>query len=157
MPKKTPQKAPGGPVAPPMNGPAPQAVARNADGTVKPGESLRKKSMRTRAQKLSRRIARETRDASELIDKLLALARDSSHPDHFKAINALLNRYAGKEPQTIELSGPDGQPLQSEATVKHEPPDPKRLANVLGVLARAGFITAPGGTGGPGGQPPPAQ
>lgn len=95
-----------------MNGPAPQPVARNPDGTVKPGESLRKKSMRSRAQRLSRRIARATRDGQELLEIRLRIARDDTHRDQAKALEALETRLWGKAPQVVDLevSGKDGAP-----------------------------------------------
>lgn len=142
--------------APPINGPP---VERNPDGTVRKGSSLRKASMRTRAQRLSRRIAQRTRNGESLVDKLLALADDTGHPDHFKAVNALLNRFAGKETQPVEVSGPDGAPVQSDAKVtQHEqPPSPERMAAVLEVLARAGVLPGGSGGGSAGGTPPAAQ
>lgn len=78
-------------------------VKRNEKGHPLPGQSLRKATARTNARKLSRRIARNTRNGEELLELRLQVARDPTHRDWDKAMKALEERLWGKAVQAVDL------------------------------------------------------
>lgn len=72
----------------------------------KPGQSGNKLGRPIGAKGLSKKIGKETRDADELIERLLEMARSPRTParEKLSAISILLERYAGRPLSTSEVS-----------------------------------------------------
>lgn len=177
MGKKKPEKAPAGPVDALGNKEAasPPPPARDAQGRLLPGNTANPLGRPGGSKGFAALIREQSKEGAELVDVAFQVLRGelvrrewmgaSEGPlevmvtptvkESLDALKWLADRGWGKAVETVELSGPDGQPLQSEATVKHEPLDPKRIANVLGVLARAGIVAGPGAADAPAKPPHP--
>jgi hypothetical protein len=173
--KGKPKKAPAGPVDAPQKkeGASPPPPARDAQGRLLPGHSGNPGG---RPKGFANLIREQTEDGAELVRIALETLRGTlqrrewmgasegplevvttpSVKDSLDALKWLADRGWGKAVETVELSGPDGQPLQSETKVTHAPLNPERIANVLGVLARAGIVATPGAIGEPA-KPPDAE
>jgi hypothetical protein len=167
--KKKPKKAPAQPTGTHGNTPAasPPPPARDAQGRLLPGHSGNPAGRPGGTKGFAALIREQSGDGEELVRIAFQTLRGElqrrewmgasegpvqvvttpSVKESLDALKWLADRGWGKAVETVELSGPDGQPLQSETTVKHEAPSPQRLASVLGVLARAGFIPPAGAPG----------
>lgn len=71
----------------------------------------RTKAIRRRQRGLSRVLAQETRDGQEMAEVMLEIARDKGHRDRFKAADWVVTRLMGKAAEVVEVSGPNGAPL----------------------------------------------
>lgn len=139
------------------------AVERDETGKVK-GGSLRREGTRKRARGLSRYLRNEMKkrhgDERAHYIWLMEIAASGAEKaaDRVKAIDLLAKRMDGPPPQVIdlEISGPNGAPIQSEISANDRPPS-ARLAALLrsaAVLVQAGISPEAGGTGGAAGESP---
>lgn len=146
---------------PPRNGGLPQ---RDANGRVT-GGSLRKASKLNNARGLAKKLRAEAKRRFGSAEKLyffyLDIAQNAAEKgaDRIRAIEKYAERMDGKTVQAIELqmSGPDGGPVQTESTTRHDLAAPDRLAAVASVLRAAGALPSGGGPGDAGGGAPPAE
>lgn len=106
-------------------------IPRRKNGTVTEGSSLRALSFAKRARGVSRHIHNETRGGLEIVEVALEIMRDSEHRDRLKAAEFLMKRFAGKEPEAVNLSvtSPDGSVVSPLAGVS--------IADVLALAKQA--------------------
>lgn len=87
---------------------------------------------------------RYTKRAIVALAKILKESPDDKA--RIAAAEALLNRAWGKPSQAVEVSGPDGEPIESKAEVTAHA-DPGNAARILEVLARVGVVPVAGRAG----------
>lgn len=144
-------------------------VTRDARTGKVTGGSIRKVGRANRARYVSAKVKKLLQgmfgdEAGEWKPYAVAaeiMTSDASMPgDRLKAANMLAERMHGKAVQAIELSGPDGAPVQTESQVTHHAPAAERIADIfktLSVMAQHGRLDVPGGTTGVGEESPPGD
>ena len=80
-------------------------------GRFQAGNSARADSQRTRQRNTGVRIHQGTNGGRDLVDWMLAVAKEKGNRDRVKAIDWLWTRWAGKVPDVVEVTGKDGAPL----------------------------------------------
>lgn len=85
-------------------------------GRAAPGNNLRGEVKAKRQRGLARMLAQETENGLEMGRAMLEIARDKQHKDRFKAADWVVVRLMGKPPEQVEVSGPNGQPVNPLAS-----------------------------------------
>ena len=90
-------------------------------GLFKPGQSGNPAGRPPRWSNLKEYIDKRTHHGRSEIDTLYRISHDPQAPSaaRISAANSLLDRLYGKPSQAVEVSGPDGGPVEMRALVAH--------------------------------------
>lgn len=86
-------------------------------GRAVKGNNLRGEVKQKRQRGLARMLAQQTENGLEMGRVMLEIARDPTHRDRFKAADWVVTRIMGKPPETLEVTGKDGKPINPLASV----------------------------------------
>lgn len=108
-------------------------------GGKRPGAG-RPKGSRNKATQAHRATVRELAEAyaEEAISALVDVARNGSDGARVSAAVALLDRAFGKPAQSVEMSGKDGGPIQTEDVTRDAESFARRISSLAAAHAGAG-------------------
>ena len=120
-------------------------MAKNSKKTApgrpfKPGKSGNPKGRPKLPEGLKEAFRAECQGSLDLLVDIRD-QKDAKNQDRIKAAIAILDRGLGKPAQAVELTGPEGGPIE---TAVHVTPDPAFAASVLGELGAAGLTPEDG-------------
>lgn len=131
---------------------------RNADGTFPKGHKKVRKRLKTHglSASLQRYMLAKYGSARVYYEWLIEIADPANGEDakdRLTAISLIAERVDGKPVASVELSGPQGKPVEVASHAAPELTTAQRLAAVAGVLGSTGALTLSRAAGGASGRP----
>lgn len=87
---------------------------RDERGSFTSGNDAQKAKVEGRVKRragLTKLLRDQTKNGIEVGERMLVLARDKSHPSHFKALEWIEARVCGPLPQRLEVTSANGKPF----------------------------------------------